>query len=101
MQQLPLSRKEPVWLNAIPPHRPPVSNALKMARAAEARDKREALAHVSAFDTAPSQATSLNHAIAAYSAPKAPSRKSQIIVSGIQRQTSAPRAIRGPDERAL
>jgi hypothetical protein len=100
-QQLPLSRKEPVWLSAIPPHRPPVSNALKMARAAEAREKRENIAHVSSFDTAPSQATSLNHAIAAYSAPKAPSRKSQIIASGIQRQPAAPRAIRDPDERAL
>jgi hypothetical protein len=100
-QQLPLSRKDPVWLSAIPPHRPPVSNALKMARAAEAREKREVIAHVSSFDTAPSQATSLNHAIAAYSAPKAPSRKSQIIASGIQRQPAAPRAIRDPDERAL
>ena len=100
-QQQPLSKKEPVWLSAIPPHRPPVSNALKMARAAEAREKREALANVSTFDIALSQATSLNHAIAAYSAPKAPSRKSQIIALGIQRQPAAPRAIRDPDERAL
>ena len=100
-QRLPLSKKEPVWLSSIPPHRPPVSIALKMARAAEAREKREALANLSSFDTAPSQATSLNHAIAAYSAPKTPSRKSQIIASGIQRQPAAPRAIRDPDERAL
>lgn len=101
LHQVPPLKKEPVWLNAIPPHRPPVSNALKMARAAEAREKREALEQASYFEAAPSQATNLNHAIAAYSASSAPSRKAQILASGAQRQPAAPRAIRDPDERAL
>jgi hypothetical protein len=100
-QQVPASKKEPVWLSAIPPHRPPVSNALKMARVAEAREKKEALERASFFDAAPSQATNLNHAIAAYSAPSAPSRKAQILASGAQRQPAAPRSIRDPDERGL
>jgi len=101
LQQAPATKKEPVWLKAIPPHRPPISNALKMARAAELREKKEALERAASFDAAPSQATSLNHAIAAYSAPNIPSRKAQIMALGAQRQPSAPRAIRDPDERAL
>jgi hypothetical protein len=97
----PAAKKGPVWLKAIPPHRPPISNALKMARAADVREKKEALERAASFDAAPSQATSLNHAIAAYSASSTPSRKAHILASGAQRQTSAPRAIRDPDERAL
>jgi len=95
------AKKEPVWLKAIPPHRPPISNALKMARAAEVRERKEVLEQATSVDAAPSQAISLNHAIAAYSAPNIPSRKAQIVASGAQRQPSAPRAIRDPDERAL
>ena len=100
LHQVPPLKKEPVWLNAIPPHRPPVSNALKMARAAEAREKKEALERASYFEAAP-QVTNLNHAISAYSAPSALSRKAQILAAGTQRQPAAPRAIRDPDERAL
>jgi len=101
LQQAPATKKEPVWLKAIPPHRPFISNALKMARIAEIREKKESLERATSFDAAPSQATSLNHAIAAYSAPSIPSRKVQIVASGAQRQPLAPRAIRDPDDRAL
>jgi hypothetical protein len=100
-QVAPAAKKEPVWLKAIPPHRPPISNAFKVARAAEVREKKEALERAGSFDGAPLQAISLNHAIAAYSATSIPSKKAQILASGTQRQPTAPRAIRNPDERAL
>jgi hypothetical protein len=96
-----VTKEDPVWLKAIPLHRPPISNALKIARAAEVRERKEASERAASFESAPSHATSLNHAIAAYSAPSVPSRKAQILASGAQRQPSAPRAIRDPDERAL